>query len=122
MIRSQLVSKHELIDKAKTLHLEKELFLGKSERKKELNESFLADAFEAILGAIYLDGGLQSVQPFIEELYQKDLNEIAHRQWKPYKTQLQEYFKLGKLHAITIQSKNPYRLNSLELNHDFLEA
>ena len=32
---------------------------------------------------------------------------------------MKEYFKLGKLHAITIQSKNPYRLNSLELNHDF---
>jgi len=32
---------------------------------------------------------------------------------------LQEYFKLGKLHAITIQSKNPYILNSLELNHNF---
>ena len=57
-----------------------------------------------------------------QEDHLKQLHKFFQERPKYIKTQLQEYFKLGKLHAITIQSKNPYRLNSLELNHDFQGA
>ena len=54
-----------------------------------------------------------------QEDHLKPLYNFFQERPKYIKSQLKEHFKIGGLHTITIQSKNPYRLNSLELNQDF---
>jgi len=66
-LRSQLVSRPTLCTYAKMISLGEYLLLGKGEsstggRKRPSN---LADAFEALCGAIYLDGGLDAARQFI---------------------------------------------------------
>ena len=69
------------------------LYLGKSERttNKEVRPAILADSVEAVIAAIYLDGGLEPVEKFIIENLKDDI-EIAtkHVGDKDYKTVLQE--------------------------------
>ena len=56
------------------------------------NRHFLADAFEAIAAAIYLDGGLESAREFLLRVFKPDLDIIASGsiQFKDFKSQLQE--------------------------------
>lgn len=92
-IKAIVVSSQLLSRKAATLGLGKYIFLGRGEvlTGGRSRSSLLADVFEALLGAIYLDQGLESVRAFvlkhllpeIERLYQGDyIND--------YKTELQE--------------------------------
>lgn len=66
-LRSQLVSRSALYVYAEKLDLGQFLLLGKGEASTGGRErpSNLADAFEAIMGAIYLDGGLESARRFL---------------------------------------------------------
>ena len=73
--RTQLVSTGHLAEIAKRWRLDHEAKLGKGEeatggRKKA---RLLAGLFEAVLGAIYLDGGFDAVMPVIQEVLQEDL-------------------------------------------------
>lgn len=66
-MRTCLVSRHALKEQAQSLQLGHYLMMGKGEesnggRKRESN---LGDAFEALLGAMYLDGGLEIAKRFI---------------------------------------------------------
>lgn len=58
-LRGSLVNEHSLSKLAKSISLGENLLLGKGEHKNngEKKESILADAFEAIIAAIYLDSG-----------------------------------------------------------------
>ena len=92
--RASLVSENGLYYIARGLKLGDYLFLGKGEeqtngRKKP---SILTDALEALIGAIYLDGGFTSVFRVIEKLFSpllkgKGLGESIN----DFKTDLQEY-------------------------------
>ena len=77
--RTQLVSTGHLADIAKRWNLDKEAKLGKGEeatggRKKA---RLLAGLFEAVLGAIYLDGGLEASMTVIQEVLKGDLEGLA---------------------------------------------
>ena len=65
--RAALVSSRSLAQIANTLSLEDVLRLGRGEARSggRNKESLLADAFEAVIGAIYLDLGLDVVKQFI---------------------------------------------------------
>ena len=80
------------------------LYLGKSERNinKEVRPAILADSVEAVIAAIYLDGGLEEVKRFIIENL-KDAIKVAsqHVGQKDYKTVLQE--KLQKHGEVEIK-------------------
>jgi ribonuclease-3 len=67
--RSRLVSEENLARSARHLGLGRVLRLGKSERtgKGAKKPSLLADAFEAVLAAVFLDGGLKPVRLFLEQ-------------------------------------------------------
>lgn len=69
-LRGALVNEDELAVIAKMLDLSNALFLGKGEIKKtELSKSTLADAVEAIIGAIYLQFGFQEAKKFLDDVF-----------------------------------------------------
>lgn len=65
--RAALVCEHTLAGKAKEIDLGSYLLLGKGEKSNKGNErpSILADCFEAVIGAIYLDCGIAKAKAFI---------------------------------------------------------
>jgi ribonuclease-3 len=92
-IKSVIVSKDILAKWANNLSLGKYIILGKGEDstggRKKL--SILADCFEALLGAIYLDGGLQRTKKIISLFIKKETELIIKgKQGEDYKTLLQE--------------------------------
>ena len=76
--RSSLVNSKILAKKAKSLGLEKYLYLSRGEAKDtgKAREIILANTFEALIGAIYLDQGLPVVKRFIENNLIGDLPQI----------------------------------------------
>jgi len=92
-LRSSLVRGQTLAKLAKTLNLSENLVLGQGELKSGgfRRESIQADAFEAILGAIFLDSDYLTVSAVILGLYDGLLNEASpDDSLKDFKTQLQE--------------------------------
>ena len=92
-IRASLVNETALAEQARQLGLGDYIYLGKGEEQcsgREKN-SLLADAFEALLGAIYLDGGYKKVFPIIRDLILPDLLRAGTEDIsRDYKTKLQE--------------------------------
>ena len=92
-LRSSLVRGQTLAKLAKTLNLSENLVLGQGELKSGgfRRESIQADAFEAILGAIFLDSDYLTVSAVILKLYEELLNDASpDDSLKDFKTQLQE--------------------------------
>lgn len=92
-VRATVVCEASLYKVAKLHNFSDFLYLGKSEIKTGGNKrpAILADSVEAVIAAIYLDGGLKEAEKFIIENL-KDEIEIAtkHVGDKDYKTVLQE--------------------------------
>ncbi|MEW5951564.1 MAG: ribonuclease III [Elusimicrobia bacterium] len=86
-IKSKLVSKKSLASFAKIISLEKYVKIGKDARESSISgtDSVLADAFEAVLGALYLDGGWESAFSFA-----KSFLDIPVYEDEDYKSRLQE--------------------------------
>lgn len=92
--RSTLVNRHALAELAKEFELGRYLFLGPGELKSGGSErqSILSCAMEAIIGAIYLDGGFKAVREKILEWYEPLLQSLLPASsHKDPKTILQEY-------------------------------
>lgn len=92
-VRANLVKQSALAEIAQTLSLSSYLLLGEGELKSGgfRRPSILADALEAVLGALYLDGGYTQVSRVIERLYRPLLEHIDVGTFgKDPKTQLQE--------------------------------
>ena len=92
-LRSSLVKGQTLAKLAKTINLSETLVLGQGELKSGgfRRESIQADAFEAILGAIFLDSDYLTVSSVVLKLYDDLLNDVSPEDsLKDFKTQLQE--------------------------------
>jgi len=93
LVRASLVCEQSLASVAQKIQLGDYLLLGCGERSKDgkYPPSILADAFEALIGAIYLDRGIEAVQAFVEKML-KDVFAQAQngKLIQDYKTQLQE--------------------------------
>ncbi len=78
-LRSRLVSRETLRTYALAIDLGAHLILGKGEEASGGRDrsSTLGDAFEALIGAIYLDSGLEAARDFVLTQAQADLEEIA---------------------------------------------
>lgn len=95
-MRSTLVRRESLAELANDLDIGAYLKLGPGERKSggHHRQSILADAFEAVLGAIYLDGGFEPCRQAIVALFADKLDAVADLdQLKDPKTRLQEYLQ-----------------------------
>ena len=92
-IRANIVCEESLSEVSKDIHLGKYMLLGKGEEATGGREriSILADALEAVIAAIYLDGGLDKAREFILTYMDKIINDsIKGKIFRDYKTCLQE--------------------------------
>lgn len=93
-LRAQLVSEPALAERARELQLGDELKLGSGELKSGgfRRDSILADAFEALVAAIYRDGGYAACRDWLREIFARPLAEVGAPQKDP-KTRLQEWLQ-----------------------------
>ena len=89
-LRAATVCENSLSSFARQLGLGEYLLLGKGEMCTGGSDrpSILADAFEALIAAIYRDGGIEEAKKFVLKYVDKAVEE--HRGFKDYKTVLQE--------------------------------
>ena len=107
-LRASLVRGETLADVAQELELGQYLRLGAGELKSGgfRRRSILADAMEAVIGAIYLDNGLDACRECILTWFHHRLNDVLQRDGdKDPKTRLQEYLQSQRkplpIYAIT---------------------
>lgn len=99
-LRANLVRQESLAEIAADLGLGDVLHLGEGELKSGgfRRPSILADALEAIFGAIYVDAGFESARSAIEQLYRQRIETIDPRKSvKDAKTALQEWLQGRRL-------------------------
>ncbi|MFP6558498.1 ribonuclease III [Paraburkholderia sp. B3] len=99
-VRANLVKQQSLYEIAQALNIADGLRLGEGELRSGgfRRPSILADALEAIFGAIFLDGGFDAAQTVIKRLYVPILDHIDPRTLgKDSKTLLQEYLQGRKI-------------------------
>ena len=77
-LRAHLANRHALHRRARAIELGKYLLLGKGEEASGGRErlSNLADAYEALLGAVYLDGGIRSARKFIARQFKTEFTQM----------------------------------------------
>ena len=92
-IRAALVCEDSLHEVAQRLHLGDFLMLGKGEESGggRHRPSILADAVEAVLAAVYLDGGIDEARPLVHRiLLEKEPEQVVESRRRDCKTELQE--------------------------------
>ncbi len=91
-VRASLVCESSLYEFAKTIDLGDYIMLGKGEENTggRKRPSILADAFEAVIAAIYLDGGIDKASEYVLSFIPKDLSLKKAVSNNDYKTILQE--------------------------------
>ncbi len=109
--RSAVVCERSLAAAARRIGLPQYILLGCGEQASDAKgrPSILADAFEAVIGAIYLDGGLSAATTFVETVLSEMLVQArSGLLFADYKTMLQEELqKEGPkniVYAVTIES------------------
>ena len=88
---ASLVNKKKCLEIAKSINLEKFIFVGNSKKKiTTIEDKIISDSCESLIGAIYLDKGIDIVEKFILNLWNKHINSSDKTYIDP-KTKLQEY-------------------------------
>ena len=119
-VRATVVCEKSLYKIAKLHNFNEFLYVGKSERKTggENRPAILADSVEAIIAAIYLDGGLENAEKFILDNLKEEIKQATkHVGDKDYKTVLQEKLQENgevKIEYEIIQEKGPDHNKSFE--------
>lgn len=92
MTRAQVVSEEGLSEVADKLGIGQWLLLGRGEERSggRSKPKILADAFEAIIAAVYLDGGFEAARAAVDRLLLDRINAAEIRGFNDYKTRLQE--------------------------------
>lgn len=99
-LRSHLVNQQTLATLAKQLQLGELILFGEGERKSggQQRASILADAFEALLGGVFLDGGFAAAEKIVIKIYAPYLQQVDLKTLgKDAKTLLQETLQARKL-------------------------
>jgi ribonuclease-3 len=113
-LKGFFVSSANLVKYAERIRLGDYLQLGKGEEKTggRTKQALLVDALEAVLGAIYLDGGVEEARRVILPFFEPQIEDIgeAERQLKDFKTELQEQLQarnLGRAEYVLANEAGP---------------
>ena len=99
-LRSSLVCEYCLAQCARDLHFPDYVRLSKGERQTggANRDSLLCDLFESVLGAIYLDGGMEPARAYVEKFLMSDMEN--KRLFYDAKTNLQELVQKNEMGTI----------------------
>lgn len=123
-IKAHLVSTSYLAREARAMHLGDYLLLGRGEDLSEgrTRKNVLADTLEAVIGALYMDGGLTVAEPFVLGLLQEAMD-IMEGSQKDFKSLLQEHTQ--RLHKslpryLVVEEEGPPHDRMFQVEVDFL--
>lgn len=112
--RAQVVCESSLAKAARKLELGKYIFIGHGEETcgGRDKDSILADAMEAVIGAIFIDGGFEQAQRFVLHAFDDTIKDaVTGKLFSDYKSELQELIqKNGKNESIrylTVNEEGP---------------
>lgn len=102
-LRASLVCEKSLCAFSRELNMGKYLMLGKGEDRNggRDRDSILADAFEAVLAAVYLDGGMEAARRHVMRFVLRELQHTDDEVFKDYKTALQEIIQRNPEETVT---------------------
>lgn len=111
-LRAAIVCEPSLVSFAHTLSFGELILLGKGEEMTGGRErpALLADVFEAFIGALYLDQGIEKVFTFLEKWVFPKIQQGAFSHVMDFKSQLQEYIQReasGQLSYEILEEKGP---------------
>lgn len=111
-LRAAIVCEPSLVKFAEMLRFGELVLLGKGEELTggRHRPALLADVFEAFIGALYLDQGLDVVFRFMEKYVYPRIDKGEFTQLTDFKSQLQEFVQqenMGDIHYRIIQEKGP---------------
>ena len=131
-LRARLVSEEPLAEIAQDMQLGELLLLGSGELKTGgfRRQSILADAFEALCGALYLDGGLETARTMLAPMFEGRIATLPEPSTlKDAKTRLQEHLQANgrplPLYTVKSTSGEPHAQNfvvSVSIAHASLET
>lgn len=99
-LRASLVNQHSLYETAQLIELGSHLLLGEGELKSggAQRPSILADGLEALLGAVFLDGGFDAARAVVRRLFEQPLKTVDPQTLgKDAKTLLQEFLQARRV-------------------------
>ena len=102
--RATLVCEQSPYEISKKIDLSSEILLGRGEEITggRNRPSVVSDAFEAVLAAIYLDGGMEAAREWLLPLMRDDIDEVlAGHKYSDYKTMLQEIVQKDGVGSVT---------------------
>lgn len=111
-LRSYLVKSHTLANYARKYNLAKYIRVGHSIPIEQINKSdkILEDVFEALIGAIYLDQGIDEAYKHIAFFLKEDIQKVNIDDLTDYKTRLQEEMQAehrDSVHYVLISQNGP---------------
>jgi ribonuclease III len=78
--KAEVVSRRTLADAARQLRLDTKITVGSGMKGRALPRSVLANIYEAVLGAIYLDAGLDASRAYVQETLREPLSRPFHEE------------------------------------------
>jgi ribonuclease-3 len=121
-LRASLVCEQSLAELSKKFSLSEYIKLGKGEEITggRGRASIIADAFEAVLAAIYLDGGMNAAHVWLLDIMHDSLEKAMSGEiYQDYKTMLQEAVQKGDTGKVTynlIKESGPDHMKSFEVS------
>lgn len=119
-VRASVVNAVVLAAKAAALDLGRELRLGRGEERSggRTKESILSSAYEAVLGAVFLDAGFAAARRLVARDFARELDEASARDFADPKTRLQELtqrrFKATPVYDL-VRSSGPDHAKAFEV-------
>lgn len=93
-MKSAIVSRAACTRVSRMLGLDRFLFLGKGLKSAKLPPSLLANVQESVIGAMYLDGGMEAVREYILRVFESEIQEaLQGGPLKNFKMVLQQYIQ-----------------------------
>lgn len=102
-VRAAVVCESSLAKSAAKINIGKYLFLGKGEENTggRMRQSIMADGMEALIGAVYIDGGWEKARTFVLNVLAQVIDDAVNgRLYKDYKTTLQERLQAESEYSI----------------------